>query len=190
VFSAALKPLLKPGVHKLIGCSRRMQGLMLRASGATERRLSLADLPGSGLRFVNRQPGSGTRLLMDHLLQTVGVDASAIPGYAARPEDSHLAVAAAIAAGQADVGPGIEAAAREFGLDFVPLVEEDYFLVCLKDALDTPSVRALRAVLESADWPAALQQLPGYGAPDAGQVLSLTKALPWWHFKTPKPHGG
>lgn len=190
VFSSALKPLLKPGIHKLIGCSRRMQGLMLRASGASERRLSLTDLPGSGLRFVNRQSGSGTRLLMDHLLQAAGVDAAAITGYTARPEDSHLAVAAAIAAGQADVGPGIEAAAREFGLDFIPLVEEDYFLVCLKDALETPPVRALRAVLESAEWPAALQQLAGYGAPGAGQVLSLTKALPWWHFKTPKPHGG
>jgi putative molybdopterin biosynthesis protein len=84
------------------------------------------------------------------------------------------------------VGPGIEAAAHEFGLDFMPLIEEDYYLVCLKDALDSAPVRALRAVLESPEWPAALQSLPGYGAPDAGQVLSLTKALPWWHFRTPK----
>jgi putative molybdopterin biosynthesis protein len=127
---------------------------------------------------------------MDHLLQSAGVDPATIPGYGARPEDSHLAVAAAIAAGQADVGPGIEAAAREFGLDFIPLVEEDYFLVCLKDALDSAPVRALRAVLESPEWPAALQALPGYAAPDAGQVLSLTKALPWWHFRSPKAHGG
>ncbi|WP_157269770.1 substrate-binding domain-containing protein [Azohydromonas aeria] len=186
VFSAALKPLLKPGLHKLIGCLRRQQGLMLRPTGAIERRLSLTDLPGSGLRFVNRQPGSATRLLMDHLLQAAGVDAASIDGYAARPEDSHLAVAAAIAGGQADVGPGIEAAACEFNLDFIPLVEEDYFLVCLKDALDSAPVRALRTVLESPAWPQALQALPGYAAPDAGRVLSLTKALPWWHFRTPK----
>lgn len=186
VFAAALKPLLKPGLHKLIGCLRRQQGLMLRGSGAVGRRLSVSDLPGSGLRFVNRQSGSGTRLLMDHLLQAAGVDPAAIDGYLARPEDSHLAVAAAIAGGQADVGPGIEAAAREFGLDFVPLTEEDYYLVCLKDALDSAPVRALRAALESPEWPEALQALPGYSAPDAGQVLSLTKALPWWHFKTPK----
>lgn len=182
VFAAALKPLLRPGRHKLIGCWRRRQGLMLRApsAGAIRR---LEDLAASGLRFVNRQPGSGTRLLMDHLLQSAHIDPASIAGYTSDTEDTHVAVAAAIAGGAADVGPGIEAAAREFGLDFVPLVDEPYYLVCLKDALDTVPLERLRGMLGSDAWLARLQSLPGYAPSHAGEVLSLVKALPWWHFR-------
>lgn len=181
VFQAALKPLLKPGRHKLIGCLRRSQGLMTRKPGSLR---SLADLPGSGLRFVNRQPGSGTRLLMDHLLQSQRIEAARIAGYGTRHEDTHLAVAAAVAAGDADVGPGIEAAAREFGLHFVPLIEEDYYLVCLKDTLDTPAVTRLRELLAGPAWAQSLQGLPGYAPARPGEVLSLTRALPWWHYRS------
>jgi len=185
VFAAALKPLLKPGRHKLIGCWRRRQGLMLRAD-APRPPARLEDLPASGLRFVNRQPGSGTRLLMDHLLQAARIEPDSIAGYASAAEDTHVAVAAAVASGAADVGPGIEAAAREFGLGFVPLVDEPYYLVCLKDALDTAPLQRLRGMLASAAWTARLQTLPGYAPSHAGEVLSLVKALPWWHFRTRK----
>ena len=184
VFAAALKPLLKPGRHKLIGCLRRTQGLMLRA-GLAPRPASLAEVAARRWRFLNRQPGSGTRLLMDHLLAEAGIDASAIAGYAERHEDTHVAVAAAVAHGEADVGPGVEAAARDAGVDFVPLAEEDYYLVCLADSLDTPAVQALRALLAAPAWAQALATLSGYApSPRAGQVLSLTRALPWWHFRT------
>lgn len=188
VFTRALKPLLEPGRHKLIGCLRRRQGLMLRPGGASTWQ-GLADLrrlADGELRFVNRQPGSGTRLLMDHLLAEQGIDAQRIPGCLDTPEDSHVAVAAAVASGAADVGPGIEAAARQFALDFVPLVVEDYFLVCLKDALDHPAVAKLRTLLAGPDWAAALAALPGYRPYRSGEVLALTQALPWWHFRTPK----
>ena len=84
------------------------------------------------------------------------------------------------------VGIGIEAAAQHYGLHFVPLADEDYFLVCLRDALDQPPVMKLREVLASAMWQQALLTLPGYGADRAGQVLSLTKALPWWTFRVRK----
>ena len=188
-FARALKPLLKPGQHKLIGCLRRQQGLMVRP-GNPLRLLALGDLarpgPGTVPRFVNRQPGSGTRLLMDHLLAEQRLQASDIRGYFEAPEDSHLAVAAAVASGAADVGPGIEAAARQFGLDFVPLVTEDYYLVCLKDALAHPAVAKLRQTLDSPAWPQALHSLPGYSPAQSGQVLSLVQALPWWHFKVPR----
>lgn len=185
VFAAALKPLLQPGQHKLIGCLRRTQGLMMRPRQRHAIH-SLGDVAGSGLRFVNRQPGSGTRLLMDHLTGSLGIDPSTIAGYAVRHEDSHVAVAAAIASGQADIGPGIEAAAQPYGLDFLPLCDEDYFLVCLKDALDTPPVQQLRAALENPQWPQALASLPGYQPQRSGEVLSLTRALPWWHFRAPR----
>ena len=122
LFAQALKPLLKPGRHKLIGCLRRKQGLMVRpgnplrlrglpdlASLATLALPACAGMAASAARFVNRQPGSGTRLLMDHLLAEQAIAAAGICGYFDAPEDSHLAVAAAVASGAADVGPGIEA---------------------------------------------------------------------------------
>ena len=179
LFEKSLKPLLKPGLHKLIGCATRRQGLIV-ARGNPLGLASLRDLVREGVRFVNRQNGSGTRLFTDQLLQIEGIAAETIAGYGDSAEDSHLAVAAAVASGSADAGVGIEAAAQRYGLHFVPLADEDYFLVCLRDALDQPAVLKLREVLASATWQQTLQALPGYGADRAGQVLSLTQALPWW----------
>ncbi len=191
-FAAAMKPLLKPGLHKLIGCVRRTQGLMVQPGNPLGLR-GLADLVPQGQRaprFINRQNGSGTRLLMDHLLAEQGLAAEAIPGWFGPPEDSHLAVAAALASGAADAGPGIEAAARAFGLGFVPLIEEDYFLVCLKDALEHPAVLKLRAALEGEAWVQVLQGMAGYVPARGGEVLSLTQALPWWNFRQAKKQAG
>ncbi len=185
LFARALKPLLKPGLHKLIGCVRRTQGLMVAPGNPLAIR-GLADLVRSGARYVDRQPGSGTRLLMDHLLAAQGIAPTLIRGHDLPPEDSHVAVAAALASGSAEVGPGIEAAARQFGLDFIPLLAEDYFLVCLKDALDHPAVHKLRQALASPDWQATLASLPGYTPSRCGEILALTQALPWWHYRTPK----
>ncbi len=188
LFAAAIKPLLKPGLHKLIGCVRRTQGLMVHKRNPHHLR-GLPDLAlaaGCEARFVNRQSGSGTRLLMDHLLAEQGIDPHTIRGYFDAPEDSHLAVAAAVASGVGDVGPGIEAAAQQFGLDFIPLIAEDYYLVCLKDALDHPAVQKLRQALVDPAWATALQGLPGYEPTHSGEVLSLTQALPWWYFRVAK----
>ena len=203
VFARALRPLLRPGTHKLIGSHTRCQGLMLGAVLAqamarpvaqdVERIRSADSAQGAALlralaagqhRFVNRQQGSGTRLLLEHLLAEQGLTTSGITGYDTHVEETHVAVAAAVAAGTADVGLGVEAAAREFGLAFMPLALEDYYLVCLKAALDTPSVLALRQALASTAWATALQTLPGYGPQQAGEVLSLTRALPWWRYRS------
>lgn len=186
LFAAQLKPLLKPGRHKLIGGWRRMQGLMV-APGNPLALHGLPDLTTPGVRFVNRQPGSGTRLLTEHLLKELGLSPARIPGFAATAELSHVAIAAAVAGGQADAGIGIESAAAQFGLGFVPLIEEDYFLVCLRDTLDHPAVKVLCELLQSGPWREGLSILAGYEASAAsGQVLSLTRALPWWHFRAPK----
>jgi putative molybdopterin biosynthesis protein len=185
-FARALKVLLKPGRHKLIASHRRTQGLMA-AHGNPREVLGLTDLLRPKLRFVNRQPGSGTRLLTEHLLHEAGIDAERVAGFHGPCEDTHVAVAAAVASGAADVGVGIEAAASQFGLHFVPLVEEDYFIVCLKEWLDGGAVQRLRALLAGAAWREALASLAGC-APHAraGEVLALTKALPWWHYRTPR----
>jgi putative molybdopterin biosynthesis protein len=189
VFARAMKGLLKPGRHKLIGCAQRTQGLMV-ASGNPLRLHGIADLARPGVRFVNRQPGSGTRLLIDHLLQRERVEASSVAGYFEPPEDSHVAVAAAIASGVADAAPGIEAAARQFGLDFIPLLNENYFLVCLKESLEHPAVQRLRAALASAAWHDEVAALPGYAPAQSGEIVSLTSALPWWKYRSAKRAAG
>lgn len=183
LFARSLKPLLKPGRHKLIGCSHRMQGLMV-APGNPLALGSLEAVAAAGARFAWRQPGSATGLLTLHLLQQAGMDADALP--ATRTEDSHSAVAAAVASGLADAGIGLEAAAHAFGLGFVPLARDDYFLVCLAQALEQPAVLALRRALAQPAWQQAVAALPGYALAQPGHVLSLTKALPWWHFRSDK----
>ena len=142
------KPLLQPGLHKIIGFGRRTQGLIV-APGNPLGLHSLQDVARTGARFVNRPMGSGTRVLLDDLLADAGLSAAALSGYA-DTEPSHAAVAQAVAAGQADAGLGIELAARSRGLDFVPLAHEDYHLVCLKSALEQPAIQALRATLHRA----------------------------------------
>jgi putative molybdopterin biosynthesis protein len=186
VFAKALKPLLKPGLHKLIGCSRRTQGLMIRREHSGVVR-SFPDIMHHRLRFVNRQPGSGTRLLVDHLMREYSIDPGTLPGYEGLWEETHVAVAACVASGLADAGIGVEAAALQFGLHFVPLVEENYFLACLKANLAHPAVRRLCAVLAGEDWSGILANLPGYQPAFApGKVLVMTSALPWWRFAKAK----
>jgi molybdate-binding protein len=101
-------------------------------------------------------------------------------------EPSHTALAEAIASGRCDVGLGIESTAHARGLGFVPLVQEQFHLVCLKSALDTPATQALRQVLQNPIWPEVLKGLAGYSAHDSGQVQSLRSHLPWWTFTRPK----
>ena len=113
-----------------------------------------------------------------------GLSAAGLLGYA-HEENSHVAVAACIAAGQADVGLGIASAAQVHGLDFVPLATEHYWLVCLASELESPAVQQLRQWLSSAVWQAQLQRRVGYlPSAHAGQVPSLRSMLPWWQFKS------
>ena len=174
------KPLLRPGLHKLIGFARRSQGLIV-AHGNPRGLHGLADLARPGVRFVNRARGTGTRVIFDELLGELGLAPAAIEGYA-NDEPSHAAVAQAVASGQADAGFGIEASARGRGLDFVPLVEEAYFLACLKSTLEHDATRALLALLRTAAWQQRLADLPGYAPMQSGEVLSMSRVLPWWRF--------
>lgn len=179
-FARTLKPLLKPRLHRLIGCSRRMQGLMVRREHAPLVR-TFPDLVRQRLRFVNRQPGSGTRLLVDHLLLEHSVVPDALAGYREHIEHTHAAVALCVAGGVADAGIGVEAAALQLGLHFIPLVEEDYFLACHEPDAGGPAVLRLRESLAAAGWRQILASLPGYRAPEApGELLAIEEALPWW----------
>ncbi len=175
------KPLLKPGLHKIIGFAKRRQGLMV-APGNPLHLTSLQDMQSRQARFVNRALGTGTRVLLDELLGKAGLAANSIKGYDST-EPSHAAVALAVASGAADAGLGIEVAARAKGLGFVPLVEENYHLVCLKSALDQAPIAALRELLQTLEWQQTLAAMPGYQPADSGRVLSLSEMLPWWQFR-------
>ena len=178
------QPLLQPGRHKLIGFARRTQGLVV-APGNPLALHSLADLARIQSRFVNRALGTGTRLLTEELLAQAHLAPDRIDGWN-HTEPSHAAVAQAVASGAADAGVAIEAAARVRGLGFVPLVSEDYYLVCLKSALEQPATQALLELLRSAPWQTRLAQLAGYVPGRSGEVLSLRRQLPWWRFARTK----
>jgi putative molybdopterin biosynthesis protein len=190
IFAKALRPLLNPGQHMLIGCSRRTQGLMMRKDCGAQLR-EFADIARLQLRFVNRQPGSGTRMLIDHLMQRQARTSDALTGFKDHVEHSHVAVALCIASGVADVGIGVEAAALEFGLHFKPLIEENYFLACLTENLAEPAIERLRTVLASARWREILANLPGYKpAASPGSLLTVEDAMPRWRGKKKTtPHG-
>jgi putative molybdopterin biosynthesis protein len=180
VFARALKPWLKPKVHRLIACSRRMQGLMVRREHAALVD-GFPDLARRRMRFVNRQPGSGTRMLVEHLLRKHHLEPGSVLGKVEHVENTHVAVALCVASGVVDAGVGIEAAALQFGLHFVPLVEEDYFLACLESSLHHPAVRQLREILAGPRWRGILADLPGYRPAAApGSVLIVEDVLPWW----------
>src|SRR5580693_6177358 len=147
----------------------RDQGLMITPGNP----LSLAgigDLTRAGVRYVNRQRGAGTRVLLDFELGRLGVSPDAIDGYA-REEPTHLAVAAAVAAGRADAGLGIMAAARAFGLDFVPVTREPYDLVVAATAMDSPLLAPLWALLRSDRFQAAVTDLGGYSTQEMGRRI-------------------
>ncbi len=184
VTARAFKRHLVPGKHKLIDFALRRQGLMLAPGNPLAVR-GVADLTRPGLRFVNRQPGSGTRIEIEQLFKAHNVDPARVNGFATA-ETTHLAVAAAIASGAADIGFGIEAAALRYGLHFLPLFTEHYFLACLKETLAHPAVLKLTGALCDPTWRAEAANLPGYSIENPGAIVSLTRVLPWYRFRKPK----
>jgi putative molybdopterin biosynthesis protein len=145
----------------------REQGLIV-APGNPAETTGFEDVAGRGLRYVNRQRGAGTRVLLDHELARHGISPEAIQGYE-REEHTHLAVAAAVAAGRADCGLGVLAAARAFGLDFVPVAKEPYDLVLLKDSIEDELLLPLWTLLESDDFRRAVTDLGGYDTAEMGR---------------------
>ena len=148
----------------------RIQGLIV-SRGNPHQLASLTDIASRSTTFVNRQRGSGTRLLLDHQLRAAGVSPEAIKGYA-REEYTHLAVAAAVAAGRADVGLGIQSAARAFNLDFVPLVRERYDLVTPSDLLATEPVATVMSTIRSRAFKRRVDELGGYDTRETGAVVA------------------
>jgi putative molybdopterin biosynthesis protein len=147
----------------------REQGLIV-AEGNPLGIAGIEDLARPDVRYVNRQRGAGTRVLLDHELGRLGIEPDAVSGYT-REEHTHLAVAAAIAAGRVDAGLGVMAAARAFGLGFVPVTREPYDLVLLTGTLEQPVMAPLWALLEQPAFRDAVEALGGYGVEDMGRRI-------------------
>lgn len=147
----------------------RQQGLLV-PRGNPRGVTGLAALADGTVTFVNRQRGAGTRMLLDQELRRLGIDPSQVAGYA-REEPTHLAVAAAVAAGRADCGLGILAAARALDLDFVPVAEEPYDLVVDAGSLQDPLLARLWALLESPEFRTSVEDLGGYSTKETGQRI-------------------
>ncbi len=173
---------LKPESQTLINLATRRQGIMT-APGNPKGILSIADLAKPGIRFVNRQFGSGTRILLDLLLKRDNVDSRKIAGYESG-ETTHSGVAAYIASGMADAGFGVEPGARRFNLEFIPVASERYFLVCHNESLTSTMVTRIRRILLSKQYRAAASNLPGVDVTQAGSVLSIRDAFPDLFEKT------
>jgi putative molybdopterin biosynthesis protein len=153
----------------VVRLTHREQGLIV-APGNPLDLATVEDLTRPGLRYVNRQRGAGTRVLLDHMLQQRAIEPTEIDGYA-REEHTHLAVAAAVAADRADCGLGVRAAARAFGLDFVPVTREPYDLVLERAALEEELLAPLWELLGSPGFRAEVDALGGYDTSEMGRRI-------------------
>jgi putative molybdopterin biosynthesis protein len=129
------------------------------------------DLARPDIRFINREKGCGTRVLLDEQLRLLGMDRR-FNGYE-NEENSHLGVASAVARGEADVGLGNEKASFQArGLDFVPLHKERYDLVIKKEDMDKPPIRAVLDILKSVEFKREIQGLGDYDLSETGWVVA------------------
>ncbi len=158
------------GVY-LVRCVGRQQGLMLQ-KGNPLGIASFADITKDGVRYVNRQKGSGTRILTDYLCQKEGVDPARIYGYE-REEVTHNAVAVQIAENSADAGMGIYSAARLYGLDFLPICVEEYDLLIPESVWHTGLVRQLIRTLKSPEFRERIEALGGYKLDRPGEIIDV-----------------
>lgn len=152
----------------LVTLAFRDQGLIV-PPGNPQNIHSLGDLARTGVQFVNRQKGSGTRVLLDYYMQQEGIEPDHISGYG-REEFTHMAVAAAVLSGAASAGLGILAAANALGLDFVPLFKERYDLAIPRRHWESDLLVPLRRALADAAFRRAVSALGGYDVSEMGVV--------------------
>lgn len=154
---------------RMITLAYRTQGLLL-AQGNPKGIHSIADLTHKDVKFINRNPGSGTRLWLDREIQRLGLAPKSIPGYAAFVR-THSESAVAVQSGRADAALGIQAAAHQHGLDFVPLFEERYDLVIPEEQVKL--VHPLLDTLQTATFRKQLSTLTGYNTAHSGERIQL-----------------
>jgi len=160
---------LNPEDFVLMNLAYRSQGLIV-LPGNPRGIGSIQDVAARGLSYVNRQKGSGTRILLDWMLSREGLDSGGISGYALE-EYTHLGVATAVVSGRADCGLGVYGAARALELDFVPLAEERYDLCIRRDFYESAGFAVLKEALLSEVFRSRVEELGGYSLRDSGKML-------------------
>ena len=160
----------------LIHLAVRHQGLIV-APGNPKNIRGVADLAREDVSFVNRQRGSGTRILLDHHLVQADIDPARVTGYS-QEETTHMGVAANVKNDAADCGLGVYAAAKALGLDFVPLARERYDLAVPTACMEEPRIKTLLDVVGSDAFKAKVEELGGYETPWIGQVMHPGMGLP------------
>ena len=154
----------------VVHLARREQGLFV-APGNPLRVRGVRDLARKGVRYCNRQRDAGTRLFVFHALRRAGVDPAGIDGYG-RAVNTHDAVAAAVAGGRADCGPGVRAVADAWGLDFVPLGEESFDLAIPAATFASPRLRPFLEAIHDPGFRRAGAALAGYDTARASRVVA------------------
>jgi putative molybdopterin biosynthesis protein len=152
-----------------LNLAHREQGLIVKKGnplGIT----NLKHLADKKLRFVNRQEGSGTRVLLDYGLKEDNIKPDDIPGYS-RIAHTHMEVALEVFSGSADVGLGIYAAARMLGLDFLPLTTERFDLIIPAETYPSKAIKVMREVLCSEEFKSNITQMGGYDTRETGKVV-------------------
>lgn len=168
---AFIKKYFPMGGVKLLRCVGRQQGLMLQ-KGNPMKIEGFKDVANNGVRYVNRQKGSGTRILTDYLCKKEGIAPEKIYGYD-REELTHTSVAAQIASGSADAGMGIYSAAKLYDLDFLPVCIEEYDLLIPDHAWDSPMVRQLISTLKSPAFREKIENMGGYTLDRPGEIIEI-----------------
>ncbi len=153
----------------LVHLAQREQGIIV-SRGNPKALRGLQDLARHDIRFVNRQPGSGTRVLLDFELKKLNIEGAAIAGYE-REEFTHMAVGVAVASGLADAGLGVRAAAQALALDFIPVANEQYDLLIARRFFESPRGELLLATICSGGFKGAVSALGGYDTTNAGALL-------------------
>lgn len=166
---------LDPDQHRLIFLAVRNTGMFVQ-SGNPKNIVSIADLVKPDVRFVNRQIGSSTRSLVGLMLQQLKIDTARVQGFD-NSEFTHMAIAAHIASGMADVGIGVETAAWRCGLSFIPLAKERYFFAVHRDTLQAPQMQRLLDLMTGDQYGQYVSQLVGYDCTGMGSVQTLETAF-------------
>ncbi len=153
----------------LVNLAKRQQGLIIK-KGNPLRLNSLQDIQNKEIRYINRQPGAGTRILFDYLLAQENLEPSQINGYT-REEFTHLAIAAAVKNDAADAGLGIFAAARAMDLDFIPICEERYDLCILSELLSSEWLQILLDIIRGKEFISRAFDFGGYALDISGKII-------------------
>jgi putative molybdopterin biosynthesis protein len=154
---------------KLVHLVQREQGLIIAKNNPKDIK-GIEDLTRKDISFINRQSGSGTRILLDFKLSQMGLNPSDINGYL-NEEFTHMAVAVAVLGRSADAGLGIYAAAKALSLDFIPVVTESYDLVIPADVFDTKNISLLMEIIKSEEFKSRVNQLGGYHTQNTGEII-------------------